>query len=152
MWVFARMRPAILFLIIFGATSAISYAQSEGLSLNQIVSRMEQARAAERDHNLAYTVEREYQLAPAGAAKPSADVVADVSFTRVACADGWAAAAGTENSVRVLVLLEQQGTAWQAVNVVPTPLIGVHALSAVAAEYLVPPSVLAKLAAGLHLS
>jgi len=80
MWVFARMRPAILFLIIFGATSAISYAQSEGLSLNQIVSRMEQARAAERDHNLAYTVEREYQLAPAGAAKPSADVVADVSF------------------------------------------------------------------------
>jgi hypothetical protein len=78
-------------------------------------------------------------------------VVADVSFARVACADGWAAGAGTENAVKVLVLLEQQGTAWQSVNVVGAPLISVHALSAVAAEYLVPSSVLAKLAAGLHL-
>lgn len=80
MWIFARMRPAILFLITVGVASAISYAQSESLSLNQIVSRVEQARAAQRDHNVAYTVEREYQLAPAGATKPSADVVADVSF------------------------------------------------------------------------
>jgi len=74
------MRPAVLLLISFGAASTISYAQSQSLGLEQIVSRMSLARTAARDHNVAYTVKREYQLSPAGAAKASADVVADVSF------------------------------------------------------------------------
>ena len=87
-----------------------------------------------------------------GAAMHQALVVADVNFTRVACADGWAAAAGTEGTVRVLVLLEQQGTGWQPVNLLRTPVITAHALSAVAADYLVPPSLQAKLATGLHIS
>jgi len=38
------------------------------------------ARAAERSQSVAYTVTREYQLAPVGASKPSSDVVAEVSF------------------------------------------------------------------------
>jgi Outer membrane lipoprotein-sorting protein len=80
MWIFARMRPAVLFVITLGAASTIAYAQSQDLSLNQIVSRMEQARAAERQQNVAYMVKREYQLSAAGAAKATADVVADVSF------------------------------------------------------------------------
>lgn len=78
--------------------------------------------------------------------------VVAVAFTRVACADGWAAGAGTEGTARVLVLLQQQGTYWQPVNLVRTPVLNVHALSAVAAEYLVPSSVRAKLAVGLHIS
>jgi hypothetical protein len=42
---------------------------------------MEQAKAAERDQNPPYTVTREYQLAPAGAPKPSSQVLAQVSYT-----------------------------------------------------------------------
>ncbi len=80
MLILARVRPAILLLVAFGVISATAYAQSEILSLSQIVERMQQARAAERDHNVAYTVDREYQLSPAGAAQPSSEVVAEVSF------------------------------------------------------------------------
>jgi hypothetical protein len=87
-----------------------------------------------------------------GAVMHRAVAVAAVAFTRVACVDGWAAGAGTEGTARVLVLLEQQGTSWQPVNMVRTPVLNLHALSAVAAEYLVPSSVRAKLAAGLHIS
>lgn len=41
---------------------------------------MQQARAADRERNVAYTVTREYRLAPAGAVQPSSQVVAEVSF------------------------------------------------------------------------
>jgi hypothetical protein len=85
-----------------------------------------------------------------GAVMHQAVVVDDVTVDRVACADGWAVAAGTRGTSGVLVLLEQQGSGWQAVNLVAAPVIDVHALSAVADEYLVPASVLAELAAGLH--
>ncbi len=57
----------------------MSVAQSVALRLDQIVIRMQQARAAERDNRVAYTVKREYQLAPAGDSQPSSDVVAEVS-------------------------------------------------------------------------
>jgi hypothetical protein len=87
-----------------------------------------------------------------GAAVHQSVVVADVRVARVACADGWAAAAGTEGTVGVLVLLEQQGTGWQPVNLLRTPVVTVRALAAVAADYLVPASVQAKLATGLHIS
>jgi hypothetical protein len=79
-------------------------------------------------------------------------VVADVNFTRVACADGWAVGVGTKGAVTVVVLLEEEGTSWQPLNMINAPVLNAHALSAVAAEYLVPSSVQAKLAAGLHIS
>lgn len=80
MWVIAQMRPAILLVAAVLAATLSCYAQSANLTLDQIVSRMEQARAADRAESVAYTVTREYQLAPAGAPKPSSDVVAEVSF------------------------------------------------------------------------
>jgi hypothetical protein len=35
-----------------------------------------------------------------------------VSFSDVACADGWAFARGTENGGKVVGLFQQQGTTW----------------------------------------
>jgi hypothetical protein len=78
--------------------------------------------------------------------------VADVNFTRVACADGWAVGLGTKSAATALVLLEEQGTNWQAINMMSAPVVNARALSAVTADYLVPPSVRAKLAAGLHIA
>ena len=57
------------------------HGQAGPLNLAQVVSRMEQAKAAERDQNPPYTVTREYQLAPAGAPKPASQVLAQVSYT-----------------------------------------------------------------------
>jgi hypothetical protein len=74
------MRSAVLLVTGLMMAPAICLAQSVSLSLNQIVSRMQQAREAERASEVAYTVKREYQLAPAGASRPSSDVVAEVSF------------------------------------------------------------------------
>ena len=76
----AKIRSAILLLVGFGAAACVCFAQSATLNVDQIVNRMEQAKAADREHRIPYTVEREYQLAPAGAVKPSSDVIADVSF------------------------------------------------------------------------
>jgi len=80
MWVITQMRPAVLLLTVLAGTTLASYAQSGTLTLDQVVSRMEQARAADRAQNVSYTVTREYQLAPVGAPQPSSDVVAEVSF------------------------------------------------------------------------
>jgi Outer membrane lipoprotein-sorting protein len=80
MWVLAQMRPAVLLVATVVAAPLVSFAQSGTLNLDQIVSRMEQARAADRAQNVGYTVTREYQLAPLGASKPSSEVVAEVSF------------------------------------------------------------------------
>jgi hypothetical protein len=79
-------------------------------------------------------------------------VVADVNFTRVACVDGWAVGFGTEGAVSVVVLLQEQGTSWQPVNMMSAPVVNAQALSAVTHEYLVPASVRAKLATGLHIA
>lgn len=46
----------------------------------------------------------------------------------------------------------QEFLPWQPVDLLRTPVLNVHALSAVAAQYLVPHSVLAELATGLHIS
>jgi hypothetical protein len=75
------MRVLTTVLMMVAATPLICGAQSEPMKLDQIVSKMEQARSAERDRNPGYTVTREYQLAPAGAPRPSSKVVAQVSFT-----------------------------------------------------------------------
>jgi len=79
MRVFDTVRPVLLF-VLMGVLGAPLYGQSAALNVDQIVSRMQQARAADREHNVAYTVTREYQLAPAGAPQPSSQVVAEVSF------------------------------------------------------------------------
>ena len=68
-------------LLLVAAVSISCYGQAGSLNLDQVISRMEQARAAERDQNPPYTVTREYQLAPAGAPKPSSQVLAQVSYT-----------------------------------------------------------------------
>jgi len=73
------MRSATLLLLAVSLAPAICYAQSEALSLAQILDRMQQAGAADQDHNFAYTVTREYQLLAAGATQASSDVVAEVS-------------------------------------------------------------------------
>jgi hypothetical protein len=90
--------------------------------------------------------------------------VADVRFSAVACADGWAVATGTDASapvpaatgaaapVKAVALFEQEGTAWQAVNLVNPPSVNAAALASLVANYLVPGSVLAKLEAGLHIA
>lgn len=74
------MRLAALLVAVLVASPLVSYAQTQSLKVDQIVARMAQARAANRNQSIAYTVTREYQLAPAGAPKPSSDVVAEVSF------------------------------------------------------------------------
>lgn len=78
MWVSIPMRPAILLLVT--AVPLFCCAQSANLSVDQIVTRMEQVRAAERDQEPAYTVTRQYQLSAQGAPQPSSEVVAQVSF------------------------------------------------------------------------
>lgn len=68
-------------LLIVVAAPLLGWAQSSSLPLDQIVSRMEQVRAAERQNNPGYTVTREYQLAAADALQPASEVVAQVSFS-----------------------------------------------------------------------
>jgi hypothetical protein len=78
-------------------------------------------------------------------------VVAGVNFSRVACADGWAAAIGREGDVGEMALFEEDGTGWQAVASTRAAVVSRGTLSHMVADYLVPSSVLAKLASGLHL-
>ncbi|MGD0439200.1 MAG: hypothetical protein ABSB52_01110 [Acidimicrobiales bacterium] len=89
--------------------------------------------------------------APCSAAAAHQTVtVADITFDRVACVDGWAIGAGTETShLKVVVLMEQQGTTWQAVNLADAPVLGRRLLSRLTAEYLVPPDVLDEIVTGL---
>jgi outer membrane lipoprotein-sorting protein len=61
--------------------------QSKSLSLNQILSRMQQSETESREQSVAYSVTREYQLSPAGAPRPSSDVVAQVNFVPPAAKD-----------------------------------------------------------------
>ena len=72
------LRPAVL--LVIASIPLFCCAQSGSLSLDEIVSRMQQAHAAERDRGLAYVVTREYQLGAAGAQQPSSQVLAQVSF------------------------------------------------------------------------
>ena len=80
MRILTPLRSASLGLLVVALASVICGAQSGSLTLDQIVSRMQQARAADRDRGLAYTVTREYQLAAEGASQPMSDVVAEVSY------------------------------------------------------------------------
>ena len=62
------------------ALSTHSWAQSGKPTLDQILSRMQQAETESRQSSVAYSVTREYQLGALGAAQPSSDVVAQVNF------------------------------------------------------------------------
>jgi Outer membrane lipoprotein-sorting protein len=59
---------------------AMVCAGQANLNLGQIVSRIQQARTAEHERSVAYTVTREYQLQARDAAQASSQVVAQVSF------------------------------------------------------------------------
>jgi hypothetical protein len=84
------------------------------------------------------------------AAVHQAVTATDVRFVRVSCADGWAIAVGTETrGSKVMVLLEQQGTSWQAVKWTAASKPDKHTFSTLTSEYLVPPDVLVKLVTGL---
>jgi hypothetical protein len=78
MWVLSSVRPAVLlgsFLI-----PLLGWGQAQTLRLDQILGRMDQVRAAERDRSVAYTVTREYQLTAQGASRADSQVVAQVNF------------------------------------------------------------------------
>jgi hypothetical protein len=80
MRILAPLRSAILAFLGMGLAPVACHAQSPAATVDQIVSRMQQARAADRDRGVGYTVTREYQLAPEGASRPMSDVVAEVSY------------------------------------------------------------------------
>src|SRR5579864_5584468 len=80
MRVSTKMRAALLSSALLIIPLVCAAQSSSNLDVNQVVSRMEQARAAEREAGPAYTVTRQYQLSAAGATQPSSQVVAEVSF------------------------------------------------------------------------
>jgi Outer membrane lipoprotein-sorting protein len=59
---------------------AMVCAGQANLNLGQIVSRIQQARAAEHGRSVPYTVTREYQLQAQGSAQANSQVVAQVNF------------------------------------------------------------------------
>ena len=80
-------RNAIIVSVTFLAFSSHCFAQSNNLTLEQILGRMQQVENQSRQASVAYTVTREYQLAASGAAQPSSDVVAQVNFVPPAAKD-----------------------------------------------------------------
>jgi|SRR5579862_5993143 len=58
-----KSRPAILLAALVVSLPLLCMAQSNTLTLDEILSRMDQARSAQRDRSLPYTVIREYNLA-----------------------------------------------------------------------------------------
>jgi Outer membrane lipoprotein-sorting protein len=71
---------AFLFAALCTAMAVISWGQSRNLSLDEIVSKIDQARVEARDHSVAYTVSREYQLSSPKTLKASSDVLAQINF------------------------------------------------------------------------
>jgi hypothetical protein len=72
------MRLVILVVSTLSALPLLCWSQTANLTLDQVVTRMQQARAADR--NTAYTVTREYLLSAEGAPQDKSSVVAQVSF------------------------------------------------------------------------
>ena len=70
-------------LLIVAAVSTMSWcawAQSRGPSLDEIVSKMEQAQTDQRDHAVGYTVTRKYELSNQRTQKSTSEVMAQVNF------------------------------------------------------------------------
>jgi hypothetical protein len=57
-----------------------AWAQSRGPSLDEIVSKMEQAQTDQRDHAVGYTVTRKYELSNQRTQKSTSEVMAQVNF------------------------------------------------------------------------
>lgn len=87
MWLFSSTRLVFFVLSFLVALPLLGWGQAATLRLDQILSRMENTRALERDHSVAYTVTREYQLSAEGAAQADSQVVAQVNFTPPAAKD-----------------------------------------------------------------
>jgi hypothetical protein len=86
MWM-SSVRPAIILVSLLTAVPLLCWGQTQGLNLDQILSRMDQVRAAERDRAIPYTVTREYQLASEGAEQADSHVVARVNVVPPASKD-----------------------------------------------------------------
>ncbi len=73
-------RLVVLAISTLAAWPLLCWSQTANLRLDQILAQMQQARAAEHDRSIAYTVTREYQLLAQGSNKANSSVVAQVSF------------------------------------------------------------------------
>jgi hypothetical protein len=87
MWMLGPTRHAIVLVSLLTSLPLLSWAQTQTLKLEQILSRMDQVRVAERGNSVAYTVTREYQLGSEGAQQPTSYVVAQVNFVPPAAKD-----------------------------------------------------------------
>jgi hypothetical protein len=74
------MRMALYLASFLATIPLISWGQSQTLRLDQILGRMDQVRAKERDRSVAYTVTRQYQLSGQGSSRADSEVVALVNF------------------------------------------------------------------------
>jgi len=77
---FLTIRPAFLAAWFCVALLGNAWAQARTLSVDDVVSRMEQVQAESRTHSIAYTVTRQYELSAANADKPKSEVLAEVNF------------------------------------------------------------------------
>ncbi|MGA2373192.1 MAG: outer membrane lipoprotein-sorting protein [Candidatus Korobacteraceae bacterium] len=77
---FSPTRAAVLICASCLALPISGWGQSNALTLDQILARMQQSEAQSRAQSVAYAVTREYQLSAAGARQPSSDVVVQVNF------------------------------------------------------------------------
>lgn len=84
---FSPIRAAVLLCASCLALPISSWGQSNNLTLNQILARMQQSEAQSRAQSVAYAVTREYQLSAAAARQPSSDVVVQVNFVPPAAKD-----------------------------------------------------------------
>lgn len=73
-------RLLVLSLSVLAALPLLCWSQTANLRLDQIVARMQQARIAEHNRSIAYTVTREYRLTAEGSEKANSNVVAQVNF------------------------------------------------------------------------
>jgi hypothetical protein len=73
-------RLVVLAVSAFAAFPLFCWSQTSNLRLDQILPRIQQARAVEHDRSIAYTVTREYQLSAQGSAEANSNVVAQVNF------------------------------------------------------------------------
>lgn len=73
-------RLVALALSSLAALPLVCWSQTASLNVDQIVSRMQQARTLEHQHSIAYTVTREYELKAEGSATANSSVVAQLNF------------------------------------------------------------------------
>lgn len=79
-WVSYITRLVMLAASTLAIFPLLCWSQTAGLRLDQILTRMQQARMAESNRSTAYTVTREYQLLAQGSNTANSSVVAQVNF------------------------------------------------------------------------